>query len=278
MDQKKKMLISLLPSYLEIYKPLFESWDLSTNEIKRLLIKYQAAAHIQERLTRLEKWHMCFYGERNYPIGLYRCSRPPYRILSDKPLAPYIAPFALTGSHFPYEEGDEASMGLSYSLCVDGQMTATSGYGRCGWNVMKMAAQTESPCLRVVGKGLDYIVKRRWVTTISPFEPHMRPVKNCSGVQVVGLLTGISQSLIVFQAQRNSLCYHAAVAALDIGENVYVHCCGADAREKCNGSKLLFDNGAPLIASYQDLARYEHLAHFYQVKKRGDLWEKVAFT
>lgn len=278
MDQKRKMLISLLPSSLEVYKPLLESWDLSTKEIERLLIKCQGASHLHERLTRLEKWHMCFYGEKNYPIGFYRCSLPPYRILSDKPLEPNIAPFALSGSHFPYDEADEASLGLSYSLCVNGQIIATSGYGRCGWNAMKIAAQTHTQCLRVVGKGLDYTINRRWVTTLSPFEPQVAPMRNHSGLHVVGLLTALSQSLIIFQAQKNSLSYQAAIAALDIGENVYVHCCGIDAREKCSGSKLLFDNGAPLITSYKDLATFEHRACTYRVRKKGDLWEKEAFT
>jgi predicted Rossmann fold nucleotide-binding protein DprA/Smf involved in DNA uptake len=278
MDQKRKMLISLLPSSLEVYKPLLESWDLSTKEIERLLIKQLSATHVKERLKSLENWHMCFYGEKNYPIGLYRCPRPPYRILSDKPLAPNIAPFALSGCHFPYDEADEASLGLSYSLCVNGQILATSGYGRCGWNVMKMASQTGTQCLRVVAKGLDSTIKRRWVTTISPFEPQVEPMKNYAGLQVIGLLTGISQSLIIFQAQKNSPSYHAAIAALDIGENVYVHCCGVDARQKCSGSKLLFDSGAPLITSYKDLATFEHQACTYRVRKKGDLWEKEAFT
>ncbi len=222
----------------------------------------ERVARMQDFLSPRNKGHnhVVFLGMEEYPPLLAEEENPPFRLLYRGRLPHKGEPMiSLVGTRKADLGGESASYTLALEAGANGVSVVTShshGIDRAALYALSDGSFTGFvPC--DCGLATPRIMNNPLLgkmNLISAFEPDDAPLRyRCLSRNV--LTTALSPLLVVVQAPLPSGALHCASLALDMGREVVVHQKGVGAHPWCAGTRLLAEEGAPVVDSYAEIAQ-----------------------
>jgi len=221
-----------------------------------------------------------FLGMQEYPSLLAGENDPPFRLLYRGRLpTPGEQLLSLCGTRKADLRGEMACYALALEAGANNVSVVTShspGIDRAALYALNDGGFTGFvPC----DCGLDTPRIRgnrllEGMNLISAFEPDDAPLRyRCLSRNV--LTSALSPLLVVLQAPIRSGSLHCASLALDMGREVVVHQSGLRPLPWCEGSRLLVEEGAPVVSGYGEIATflgYPHRRKLIRPSQYGPLY------
>lgn len=205
--------------------------------------------------------HVVFLGMEGYPSLLAEEDNPPFRLFYRGRLPKDNEPMlSICGTRKADLRGESSSYALSLEAGSNGVSVVCShsqGIDRAALYATldgKFTAFVPCDC------GLDTprILGNRnlkAMNLISAFEPDDAPLRyRCLSRNV--LTAALSPLLVVVEAPLCSGALHCAGLALDMGRAVVVHHSGLRELPWCGGTRLLAEDGCPVVSSYSEIASF----------------------
>ena len=216
---------------------------------------------MQTFLGEQEDAHVVFLGMEGYPHLLAGEENPPFRLLyrgrlpkKDEQL------LSICGTRKADLTGESSSYALALEAGANGVSVVTShsqGIDRSALYAVSDGGFTAYvPC--DCGLATPRIRNNRLLSKmnlISAFEPDDVPLRfRCLSRNV--LTAALSPLLVVVEAPLPSGALHCASLGLDMGREVVVHQSGVRQVPWCEGTRLLAEEGAPVVNGYSEIATF----------------------
>lgn len=243
------------PTSLEVRKRFPQHWHPSR------VARMQGFLSKKNSTLSNDKNHVVFLGMQDYPPLLAAEENPPFRLLYRGRLPKKGERLiSICGTRKADLAGEQASYALALEAGANRVSVVTSHSQGIDRAALYAISDGRFPGFVTCDCGLDTprILNNRvldGMNLISAFEPDDAPLRfRCLSRNV--LTAALSPLLVVVQAPLRSGALHCASLGLDMGREVVVHQGGVRHYPWCAGTRLLAEEGAPVVNGYSEIATF----------------------